>query len=169
MSLPDWALVYGPVCAGSAIVRSPHYPAHRKLTRAGLDTRDSLPPRPPRLPPPRHIRSVAQLAQRRVARICRCPGPPKRARARVACQVRQVCEDCPESHQYRRPRCAAGEPCSLSLVLRLMRGQVVYAHGNGTLKPEFYDAFVSIKRGLFNTRDRAEHTRALFPPDPDPT
>jgi len=37
--------------------------------------------------------------------------------------------------------------------------QVVYAHGNGTLKPEFYDAFVSIRRGLFNTRDRAEHTR----------
>ena len=24
---------------------------------------------------------------------------------------------------------------------------------------EFYDAFVSIQRGLFNTRDRAEHTR----------
>lgn len=37
--------------------------------------------------------------------------------------------------------------------------QIVYAHGNGTLKPEFYDAFVSIRRGLFNTRDRAEHTR----------
>ncbi|KAG8860563.1 hypothetical protein FRB96_003817 [Tulasnella sp. 330] len=37
--------------------------------------------------------------------------------------------------------------------------QVVYAHGNGTLKTEFYDAFVSIRRGLFNTRDRAEHTR----------
>ncbi|KAJ1308870.1 hypothetical protein OPQ81_004557 [Rhizoctonia solani] len=36
---------------------------------------------------------------------------------------------------------------------------VVYAHGNGTLKTEFYDAFVSIRRGLFNTRDRAEHTR----------
>ncbi|KAG9113370.1 hypothetical protein FRC07_007783 [Ceratobasidium sp. 392] len=36
---------------------------------------------------------------------------------------------------------------------------IVYAHGNGTLKPEFYDAFVSIRRGLFNTRDRAEHTR----------
>jgi cytochrome P450 len=27
------------------------------------------------------------------------------------------------------------------------------------LHSEFYDAFVSIKRGLFNTRDRAEHTR----------
>ena len=24
---------------------------------------------------------------------------------------------------------------------------------------EYYDAFVSIQRGLFNTRDRAEHTR----------
>src|ERR1700761_2116305 len=24
---------------------------------------------------------------------------------------------------------------------------------------EYYDAFVSIRRGLFNTRDRAEHTR----------
>ncbi|QRW02026.1 cytochrome P450 family protein [Ceratobasidium sp. AG-Ba] len=37
--------------------------------------------------------------------------------------------------------------------------QIIYAHGNGTLKSEFYDAFVSIRRGLFNTRDRAEHTR----------
>ncbi|CUA69360.1 Benzoate 4-monooxygenase [Rhizoctonia solani] len=37
--------------------------------------------------------------------------------------------------------------------------QTVYAHGNGTLKTEFYDAFVSIRRGLFNTRDRVEHTR----------
>jgi benzoate 4-monooxygenase len=37
--------------------------------------------------------------------------------------------------------------------------QVIYGHGNGFLKSEFYDAFVSIKRGLFNTRDRAEHTR----------
>ncbi|KAK2594363.1 hypothetical protein QQS21_007923 [Conoideocrella luteorostrata] len=36
---------------------------------------------------------------------------------------------------------------------------VVYGHGNGFLKSEFYDAFVSIRRGLFNTRDRAEHTR----------
>ncbi|CAE6454831.1 unnamed protein product [Rhizoctonia solani] len=39
--------------------------------------------------------------------------------------------------------------------------QIVYAHGNGTLKTEFYDAFVSIRRGLFNTRDRTEHTRKL--------
>ncbi|KAL4980977.1 cytochrome P450-domain-containing protein [Aspergillus desertorum] len=37
--------------------------------------------------------------------------------------------------------------------------QAVYGHGNGFLKSDFYDAFVSIRRGLFNTRDRAEHTR----------
>ena len=37
--------------------------------------------------------------------------------------------------------------------------QIVYAHGNGALKSNFYDAFVSITRGLFNTRDRAAHTR----------
>ncbi|KAI0394949.1 cytochrome P450 [Xylariaceae sp. FL0594] len=37
--------------------------------------------------------------------------------------------------------------------------QIIYGHGNGFLKSEYYDAFVSIKRGLFNTRDRAEHTR----------
>ncbi len=37
--------------------------------------------------------------------------------------------------------------------------QAIYGHGNGMLKSEFYDAFVSIRRGLFNTRDRAEHTR----------
>lgn len=37
--------------------------------------------------------------------------------------------------------------------------QIVYGHGNGYLKSSFYDAFVSIKRGLFNTRDRVEHTR----------
>lgn len=35
----------------------------------------------------------------------------------------------------------------------------IYGHGNGYLKSEYYDAFVSIKRGLFNTRDRADHTR----------
>jgi len=35
----------------------------------------------------------------------------------------------------------------------------IYAHGNGALKSNFYDAFVSIQRGLFNTRDRNEHTR----------
>jgi benzoate 4-monooxygenase len=36
---------------------------------------------------------------------------------------------------------------------------IVYAHGNGALKSSFYDAFVSIQRGLFNTRDRKEHAR----------
>ncbi|KAG6007592.1 hypothetical protein E4U21_005790 [Claviceps maximensis] len=36
---------------------------------------------------------------------------------------------------------------------------VVYGHGNKLLKSEFYDAFVSIRRGMFNTRDRAEHSR----------
>ncbi|KAG9560143.1 putative P450 monooxygenase, partial [Aureobasidium melanogenum] len=36
---------------------------------------------------------------------------------------------------------------------------IVYGHGTGFLKSEYYDAFVSIQRGLFNTRDRAEHTR----------
>lgn len=35
----------------------------------------------------------------------------------------------------------------------------IYGHGNGFLKSEYYDAFVSIRRGLFNTRDREEHTR----------
>lgn len=37
--------------------------------------------------------------------------------------------------------------------------QTIYGHGNGFLKSQYYDAFVSIQRGLFNTRDRAEHTR----------
>ncbi|KAI1780814.1 cytochrome P450 [Hypoxylon cercidicola] len=37
--------------------------------------------------------------------------------------------------------------------------QIIYGHGNGFLKSDFYDAFVSIRRGLFNTRNRAEHTR----------
>ncbi|PFH49587.1 hypothetical protein AMATHDRAFT_147425 [Amanita thiersii Skay4041] len=36
---------------------------------------------------------------------------------------------------------------------------VIYGHGNGALKSNFYDAFVSIARGLFNTRDRADHSR----------
>ncbi|KAI0634825.1 cytochrome P450 monooxygenase pc-bph [Trametes polyzona] len=36
---------------------------------------------------------------------------------------------------------------------------IVYGHGNGTLKSDFYDAFVSIQRGLFNTRSRPEHAR----------
>ena len=37
--------------------------------------------------------------------------------------------------------------------------QLVYGHGTGTLKSEFYDAFVSIQRGLFNTRSRTQHAR----------
>lgn len=37
--------------------------------------------------------------------------------------------------------------------------QAIYGHGNGFLKADFYDAFVSIRRGLFNTRNRAEHSR----------
>ncbi|GAA6013846.1 hypothetical protein JCM10207_008211 [Rhodosporidiobolus poonsookiae] len=37
---------------------------------------------------------------------------------------------------------------------------IVYAHGSGSLKTDFYDAFVASKnRGLFNTRSRPEHTR----------
>ena len=36
---------------------------------------------------------------------------------------------------------------------------IIYGHGNGFLKSNYYDVFVSIHRGLFNTRDRAEHTR----------
>jgi len=36
---------------------------------------------------------------------------------------------------------------------------IVYAHGNGATKTDFYDAFVSIQRGIFNVRDRNEHTR----------
>jgi len=35
----------------------------------------------------------------------------------------------------------------------------IYGHGNGALKSEFYDAFVSIGRGVFSTRDRVEHSR----------
>ncbi|KAK5628879.1 hypothetical protein RRF57_004594 [Xylaria bambusicola] len=37
--------------------------------------------------------------------------------------------------------------------------RVVYAHGNGFLKDIFYNAFISGVPGLFNVRDRAEHTR----------
>ncbi|KAH8929494.1 cytochrome P450 [Atractiella rhizophila] len=36
---------------------------------------------------------------------------------------------------------------------------IVYGHGTGTLKSDFYDAFVSIQRGLFNTRSRDDHSR----------
>ncbi|KAJ5513066.1 hypothetical protein N7463_002618 [Penicillium fimorum] len=35
----------------------------------------------------------------------------------------------------------------------------IYGHGNGFLKSDFYDAFVAVSRGLFSTRDRADHTR----------
>ncbi|KAI1007431.1 Benzoate 4-monooxygenase [Podosphaera aphanis] len=35
----------------------------------------------------------------------------------------------------------------------------VYGHGNGFLKSDFYDSFVSIRRSLFNTRDRSQHAR----------
>ncbi|KIV83778.1 hypothetical protein PV11_05773 [Exophiala sideris] len=35
----------------------------------------------------------------------------------------------------------------------------VYAHGNGFLKDHFYEAFVSGVPGVFNVRDRREHTR----------
>ena len=37
--------------------------------------------------------------------------------------------------------------------------QIIYAHGGQTLKSNFYDAFVSIRRGIFNTRDKADHAR----------
>ncbi|KXT17006.1 hypothetical protein AC579_7414 [Pseudocercospora musae] len=37
--------------------------------------------------------------------------------------------------------------------------QTVDAHGNGFLKDHFYEAFVSGLSGVFNVRDRAEHTR----------
>ncbi|KAL8900246.1 MAG: hypothetical protein Q9207_005786 [Kuettlingeria erythrocarpa] len=36
---------------------------------------------------------------------------------------------------------------------------IIYSHTGGWTKSNYYDAFVSIRRGLFNTRDRAEHTR----------
>lgn len=35
----------------------------------------------------------------------------------------------------------------------------IYGHGSGALKSDFYDAFVFMHTGLFNTRDRSEHTR----------
>ena len=37
--------------------------------------------------------------------------------------------------------------------------QVIYSHASGTLKSDYYDAFFSIHRNLFNTRDRADHAR----------
>ncbi|EJC97642.1 cytochrome P450 monooxygenase pc-bph [Fomitiporia mediterranea MF3/22] len=35
----------------------------------------------------------------------------------------------------------------------------IYGHGNGTLKTDFYDAFISIGVTVFTTRSREEHTR----------
>ena len=35
----------------------------------------------------------------------------------------------------------------------------IYAHGTGGLKGHFYDATVSTRPNLFNTRNRAEHSR----------
>ncbi|EIW78435.1 cytochrome P450 monooxygenase pc-bph [Coniophora puteana RWD-64-598 SS2] len=38
--------------------------------------------------------------------------------------------------------------------------QIIYAHGSNTLKKSnFYDAFVSIRRAIFNTREKADHAR----------
>ena len=37
--------------------------------------------------------------------------------------------------------------------------KVIYAHGTGGLKGHFYDAIVSTRPNLFNTRNRAEHSR----------
>ena len=37
--------------------------------------------------------------------------------------------------------------------------RVIYAHGTGGLKGHFYDATVSTRPNLFNTRNRAEHSR----------
>ncbi|KAF5344797.1 hypothetical protein D9758_014423 [Tetrapyrgos nigripes] len=36
---------------------------------------------------------------------------------------------------------------------------LVYGHGTGTVKPDFYNAFVTIQPSLVSSRDRAEHTR----------
>ncbi|OQD87706.1 hypothetical protein PENANT_c005G03902 [Penicillium antarcticum] len=36
---------------------------------------------------------------------------------------------------------------------------IVYGHGNGFLKDYYYEAFVARTPGMFNVRDRAEHTR----------
>ena len=36
---------------------------------------------------------------------------------------------------------------------------MIYGHGNGALKSDFYDAFASIGHGVFTTRDRNDHTR----------
>lgn len=76
---------------------------------------------------------------------------------------------------FRDPNVLPARPVSIADPRAL---PIVYAHGNGSTKSglssflpqegrftdldafaDFYDAFVSIFRGLFNTRDRAEHTR----------
>ncbi|KAJ5669751.1 hypothetical protein N7462_010821 [Penicillium macrosclerotiorum] len=36
---------------------------------------------------------------------------------------------------------------------------IVYGHGNGFLKDHYYEAFVAKTPGMFNVRDRTEHTR----------
>lgn len=36
---------------------------------------------------------------------------------------------------------------------------IVYAHGSGATKSNFYDTFVSLQPSIFTTRDRKEHTR----------
>ncbi|KAK7461492.1 hypothetical protein VKT23_008666 [Stygiomarasmius scandens] len=36
---------------------------------------------------------------------------------------------------------------------------LIYGHGTGTLKSDFYDAFVTIQPSLVSARDRTEHTR----------
>ncbi|KAL8993601.1 MAG: hypothetical protein Q9169_006226 [Polycauliona sp. 2 TL-2023] len=36
---------------------------------------------------------------------------------------------------------------------------IVYSHTGGWIKSDFYDAFVTISRAIFTTRNRAEHTR----------
>lgn len=35
----------------------------------------------------------------------------------------------------------------------------IYGHGSGFLKADYYDAFVSLRRGMFSTRDKGEHAR----------
>ncbi|KAL5523029.1 hypothetical protein ACEPAF_1296 [Sanghuangporus sanghuang] len=37
--------------------------------------------------------------------------------------------------------------------------KVVYAHGNGSTKSDYYDAFVQVRANIFSTRSRVEHAR----------
>ncbi|KAF8352010.1 cytochrome P450 monooxygenase [Amanita rubescens] len=63
-----------------------------------------------------------------------------------------------KAHQkYGAPSFALPPTTSPSLTQEALNS--IYGHGNGALKSDFYDAFVSIRRGVFNTRDRTEHTR----------